>query len=354
MIFEMDHAMDELALRHVRVIGMDEQDAEYSFDGAVLMAMSFPALPRYVLAEFVRDNRTLMHRTTRALLNSQWVRIMRWMRLRRDLRRLANADVAVVSFPKSGRTWLMVLLSRLIQTKYGLPETVTIGDDSIRAMNLAVPALLFTHGRFVNGMRPPVGEASPYFRKKLIFLARHPADTAVSYYYHVRYRVDPLKLELKQLPDLSGVSLFEFMENASCGMPDIIEYLNAWAAALRLHPFHLLLRYEDLHADPKPQLCRIAEFIGESFDEASYDEAIHFASFEQLQKKERENFFGSRRLQARDLDNLESFKIRRGKIGGYRNELDDKQIAWVEQQVNDKLDPLFGYSTDAGSHGTEA
>lgn len=299
-------------------------------------------------------SRTPLHQAARALLGSQWLRIMRWQRLRRELRRLAWADVVVVSFPKSGRTWLMVLLSRLFQTKYGLPETVTIGGDSIRAMNLAVPALLFTHGRFVNDMRPPVGEASPYFRKKLIFLARHPADTAVSYYYQVRYRVDPLKLEIKQLPDLSGVSLFEFMENASWGMPDIIEYLNAWAEALRQHPRYLLLRYEDLHADPKSQLYRIAEFIGESFEEATYDEAIQFASFEQLQKKERENFFGSRRLQARDLDNPDSFKIRRGKIFGYRHDLNERQIAWVEQQVNEKLDPVFGYSADVGSHRTDS
>ncbi|MFP3855447.1 MAG: sulfotransferase domain-containing protein [Anaerolineales bacterium] len=303
-----------------------------------------------LLPRTVFKSRTPLHRAARALFGSPWLWVMRWTRLRRELRRLANADVAVVSFPKSGRTWLMVLLSRLFQVKYGLPDTATIGGDSLRAMNPAVPAVLFTHGRFVNDMRPPVGEASPYFRKKLIFLARHPADTAVSYYYHVRYRVDPLKLEIKQLPDLSGVSLFEFMETASCGMPDIIEYLNAWAAALRQHPRHLLLRYEDLHADPKSQLCRITEFIGESFEEAAYDEAIHFASFEQLQKKERENFFGSRRLQARDLDNPESFKIRRGKIGGYRNELNEKQIAWVEQQVNEKLDAVFGYSSNAGLH----
>jgi hypothetical protein len=298
-------------------------------------------------ASLGHNSRTLFYRTSRALLGSQWVGVVRWLQSRRDLRRLARADIAVVSFPKSGRTWLMVLLSRLFQTKYGLPETVTIGGKGLRSLNVPVPAFLFTHGRFINDMRPVVGEASPYFPKRLIFLARHPADTAVSYYHHVRNRLDPMKREKKRLPqNLSDVSMFEFLENPSWGLPGIISYLNAWAAALSQHPHHLLVRYEDLHRDPKSQLRRIAEFIGESFEECAYDEAIRFASFEQLQQKERENFFGTRRLQPRDPGNPDSFKVRRGKIGGYRDDLDADQVAWVEQQVADQLDPVFGYAAD--------
>lgn len=301
-------------------------------------------------ARIGRETRNFAHRTTRALLGQQWVRLVRWMQSRRDLRRLARADIAVVSFPKSGRTWLMVLLSRLYQSKYGLPDTFTIGDESAGGVNPSVPRFLFTHGRFINGMRPVDGEVSPYFPKRLVFLARHPADTAVSYYHQARYRIDPIKREKKRLPqDLSETSMFEFMENPSWGMPGIIAYLNAWAAALGRHPRHLLVRYEDLHRDPKPQLRRVAEFIGESFDEAAYDEAIQFASFEQLQQKERDNFFGKRRLQPRDPDNPDSYKVRRGKVGGYRDDLDDEQIAWVEQQVTEQLDPLFGYSTASDS-----
>jgi hypothetical protein len=296
-----------------------------------------------------RNSRGVLNRTSRALLGSHWVRLMRWMRSRRDLRRLARAEIAVVSFPKSGRTWLMVLLSRLFQTKYGLPETFTIGGKGLRRSNVPVPAFLFTHGRFINDMRPVVGETSPYLPKRLVFLARHPADTAVSYYHHVRNRLDAMKREKKRLPqNLSDVSMFEFLENSSWGLPGIISYLNAWAAALSQHPRHLLVRYEDLHRDPKPQLRRIAEFIGESFEEAAYDEAIQFASFDKLQQKERENFFGTRRLQPRDPGNPESFKVRRGKIGGYRDDLDEEQVVWVEQQVAEQLDPTFGYSPDRG------
>ena len=288
------------------------------------------------------------HRASRALLGQRRVGLLRWIRAQRDLRRLAHADVAVVSFAKSGRTWLRVMLSHLFQAKYGLPEAMLIERDNLHRMNGAIPIFLFTQGSYIEDVRPIGGPQSPYRGKRLIFLARHPADTAVSYYFHNMNRINPLKKDVKRLPhDLGDTPLFDFVTNDSWGMPAIIRYLNGWADALAQHPRHLLVRYEDLRLDPKPQLQRISRFIGESFDDAAFDGAIELASFERLQQKERENFFDNRRLQPRDSENPESFKVRRGKIGGYRDYLDDGQIAWVEQQVCGRLNPIFGYATSA-------
>ena len=49
----------------------------------------------------------------RVLSDERRIGVERWMRGFLESRRLRNADVAVVSFGKSGRTWLRVLLSRL-------------------------------------------------------------------------------------------------------------------------------------------------------------------------------------------------------------------------------------------------
>ncbi|HPG23988.1 MAG TPA: sulfotransferase, partial [Myxococcota bacterium] len=38
------------------------------------------------------------------------IRIERWLRGREETRRLERADVAIVSFGKSGRTWLRVMM----------------------------------------------------------------------------------------------------------------------------------------------------------------------------------------------------------------------------------------------------
>jgi hypothetical protein len=102
-----------------------------------------------------------------------------------------------------------------------------------------------------------------------------------------------------------------------------------------------------MRRDPKLELERISRFLGESFEESAYDEAIEFASFERLQQKEVADFFGNQRLQPRDPANPDSFKVRRGKVGGYRDYLDDEGIAWVELQVTERLNPLYGYSANA-------
>jgi hypothetical protein len=236
------------------------------------------------------------------------------------------------------------MLSRLLQTKYGLPEEIIIERDNLHRMNKAVPIFLFTQGSYIADVRPIGGPASPYYGKRLIFLARHPADTAVSYYFHNSNRINPLKKDLKRLPeDLSETSLFEFVMNDTWGMPAIVRYLNSWAEALAAHPRHLLVRYEDLRLDPKPQLERISRLLGESFDETAYDDAIEFASFERLQEMERADFFGNQRLQPRDPSNPDSFKVRRGKVGGWRDDFSDAEVRRIEELIESELAPVFGY-----------
>ena len=58
-------------------------------------------------------------------------RLERWLRGREDWRKLRLADAVVVSFGKSGRTWLRVLLSRVYQLQHGLGERAVIGFDNL-------------------------------------------------------------------------------------------------------------------------------------------------------------------------------------------------------------------------------
>ena len=45
-------------------------------------------------------------------------RVERLMRGKEELRRLRIADAVIVSYGKSGRTWLRVLISRFFQLRY--------------------------------------------------------------------------------------------------------------------------------------------------------------------------------------------------------------------------------------------
>ena len=46
---------------------------------------------------------------------------------------------------------------------------------------------------------------------------------------------------------------------------------------------------------------------------------------------------------AKDKNNPNSFKVRKAKVGGYRDYFDDQQIAAMDTLVKTTLDPVFGY-----------
>jgi hypothetical protein len=46
---------------------------------------------------------------------------------------------------------------------------------------------------------------------------------------------------------------------------------------------------------------------------------------------------------ARDRDNPDSYKVRRAKVGGWRDYFDDAQCRAIDDYVNGRLDPLYGY-----------
>jgi len=55
------------------------------------------------------------------------VAVERWLRGREQVGKLRRADCVVVSFGKSGRTWLRVMFSRFYQVKHGLTERHLLG-----------------------------------------------------------------------------------------------------------------------------------------------------------------------------------------------------------------------------------
>jgi hypothetical protein len=44
-----------------------------------------------------------------------------------------------------------------------------------------------------------------------------------------------------------------------------------------------------------------------------------------------------------DKDNPDSYKVRRAKVGGYRDYFDDDQVQQIDSYIRSNLDPVFGY-----------
>ena len=234
------------------------------------------------------------------------------------------------------------MISRLFQLKYGISESLLLESDNFHVINQAVPVFLFTMGNYISDHYPIAGVESPYHAKKIIFLARHPADTAVSFFFHRQTRTREVLEDVKRLSDISGQSIGDYIRSPA-GLDHVIAYMNMWIAALPTHQQWLLLRYEDLRTAPVPELKRLATLIGQNFTDDQYNQAVEFAAFERLRAKESSNFFGNKRLQPRSATNPDSFKVRRGKVGGFKDYFTSDEVEWIDKRIDQTLDPAFGY-----------
>jgi hypothetical protein len=271
----------------------------------------------------------------------------RKLRGKQEYRKLQAADWVLMSWGKSGRTWFRVMLSRFYQLKFRLRQNALLEFDNLHRSNRAVPRVLFSHNNY---LRDYLGDWSSldHFRdKKLVLLARDPRDTAVSQYFQWKYRMRPHKKRLNGYPAHGeNLTVFDFVMDARAGLPRIIEFLNGWAPLLAHHPDILLIRYEDMRSDPQAVMQRVLEFTGTPGSEQEIAAAVEFAAYENMKKLEKARFFraSGARVKPADSSNPQSFKVRRAKVGGYRDDFDPAQLAQIDAMVEERLDPVFGYS----------
>ena len=110
-----------------------------------------------------------------------------------------------------------------------------------------------------------------------------------------------------------------------------------------------MVRYEDLRAEPGGTLRRITALMDESFSDEEIAEAVSFGSFDNLRALESKGFFRQGGLTLRNPNDPESFKVRRAKVGGYRDYFSAEQAAELERLVAERLSPAFGYPAAGAS-----
>jgi hypothetical protein len=208
---------------------------------------------------------------------------------------------AVISFPKSGRTWLRVMLDEL-----GVPlEYTHAGGEHKTALHFE---------------RLDTSAAGRFNR--IVFLHRDPRDTAVSGYYQVDRR-------------LSGYdgTISGFIRDPCHGIEKVIRYNRLWLDLAARRPNMLALAYEEMRADPHAALARVLTFLGRPNDDGRIAVAVSNNTFARMQEREKAGAFDpvyEKRFGAKDPEDPESLKVRRGKVGGYADELSPEDIAWCD------------------------
>lgn len=273
-------------------------------------------------------------------------RLERRLRGREEFRKLRLADVVVVSFGKSGRTWVRVLLSRFFQLRFGLSPSSFIGFDNLHRKNAAIPRVFFTHDNYLRDYTGNLDSKRDFYGKKTVLLVRHPADVAVSQFHQWKFRMRPRKKDLNKYPEHGAeVGVFEFAMDEDAGLPKVIEFMNGWAKELPNLPDLLIVRYEDLRRDTAGELGRVLAFMGQAPSEAELEDCVAFASVENMRQLEEKRVFrlAGSRMRPGDKSNPDSYKVRRAKVGGYRDYFDDAQLARIEAMIEERLLPGFGY-----------
>ena len=274
------------------------------------------------------------------------VPIERRLRGREDFEKLVRADCVVVSFGKSGRTWLRVMLSRFYQLRYRLAQRHLLSFDNLHNKSPAIPKIFFTHDNYLGDYVEQADPKALYREKKVMLMVRDPADVAVSQYHQWKFRMPSRKKKMNNYP-LHGeaISLYEFVMRPQSGLPRIIDFMNGWSREIgRIRNLHVV-RYEDMRADPAGVLERLLAFIGTPGSREEIREAVAVASVENMRKLEQKRVFwmSGRRMLAKDLGNLDTYKVRRAKVGGYRDDFTPEQLQAIDALVDSWLLPGFGY-----------
>ena len=166
-----------------------------------------------------------------------------------------------------------------------------------------------------------------------------------SNYFQWINSVNPYKKALLNIPDKpEEVPMFEYAMTRQFGIPRTVEFLQAWAPELEKTRAHLLVRYEDMRGDTARILGEILAFMGIKASEAEICRVVEETSFENMKRMEQNRTFdsGSRRLMIKDSDNPESFKVRRGKVGGYTDYFNEQQLVEIDHLIA-QIPPLYGY-----------
>ena len=274
-------------------------------------------------------------------------RLIRWNFSSRA-RELSGGDAIVVSIPKSGRTWVRVFLCAYFCKRHGLEFSL----QPERYGNAEIPRIIYSHDVFEQRTKANFWEgvrgkylipARELRRAKIVLLARDPRDAFVSLYLQLTHRDPGTPAEVRRK------SVTEVLRDERFGIRSIIEIMNHWLKEFSGRSNFILIRYESLRAAPENNFRELLLFLsGKEPDAVAFRAALDFSAFENMKKLEAAGAFESKILRAGDVRDPESFKVRRGKVGGYEEYLSAEDQQYAAEALQ-KLDPRFGYSIKAQS-----
>ncbi|AMK25093.1 sulfotransferase domain-containing protein [Sphingobium sp. TB-6] len=245
----------------------------------------------------------------------------------------ARADAFLVSYPKSGRTWLRYLLSCYFaeSARLGFAPDLTstfrvlpnFDRDPVRGIDAfvgrsgaaALPLILVSHLPYRDRL---------FLDRPVLFLVRDPRDVIVSAYFHAT----------RHKKSFSG-DMAAFLDEPKYGMASLTGYLNGWSAGLEGRPHHLI-SYEHLLSEPLATVAGILAFLGVEPEGDILARAVAAAQFDRMRDKERGGGIPGHDY---DRNDDQSLRMRSGKAGAFGEWLNPDQADLVLERCRSDLSP---------------
>lgn len=236
--------------------------------------------------------------------------------LKTGIKKIEPTDLFVVSYPKSGNTWLRFIIANLISD-----ELITMKN-----LNDFVPGIHNFKDK-INEMPHPrfIKSHFPYFKNypKTIYIYRDYRDVLVSYYH---FQVSQNHFE---------GSINDFIKS------NALNNFGSWSKHIKLaldfkknNPDKiLLLSYENLLKTPDSEIEKIIAFCN-IIPQKSVTKVIDLCSFNSLQKNEKEH--------GKVFNNPNLTFFRKGTSEQWKEELSPESIAKIVTENKNIFDQL-GY-----------
>jgi hypothetical protein len=234
--------------------------------------------------------------------------------------RARPTDIFIASYPRSGTTWLQMILYQLCTTGEmnftHISEKCPFFERKFRSIGYGQKILAKGESAERRIFKTHLSyDMVPQGDCKYIYIIRNGMDVAVSYFHFYRSHVDFLggefegfsKKFMSKSPDLQYGSWFD--------------HVSAWLGAN--DPRVLILRYEDLHRDLRNNCIRIAEFCDIQIDSEKLSRVLERSAFA-FMKQHEEKFDYITELLVESGAQSGKF-LREGKSGSGETHLTDKQ-----------------------------
>ena len=283
---------------------------------------------------------------------------------------LPDGLVWLASFPKSGNTWLRVLLANLSAAHDGpadinaprtrgggiasgrppfeedtLVDPSLLTDDEAERLRPAFhdfrasqkdPQFVKTHDAFtrLTDGTPLLGSGA----RAALYVVRDPRDVAVSYSFFFDVDLEEAADELSDVDLVLPASRFQFRQKLLGWSGHVRSWLDQ-----RSVPVHVV-RYEDLLTDTAGELRRALEFVGVHASSEEIAASVRHSAFAELRRQEAERGFRERGARAQMF-------FREGRAGAWRERLPAALARKIERDHGEVMARL-GY--DLTAMGTAA